>query len=105
MRTTSLPPEMPTEEIAEHETSLLGSILLLPTVLQRVRLIVCGADFHNGDFGELFEARIILNDAGKPVGDPLYLHGELPKMKIRTEVCNALSSLGQSCVFRMPPNS
>jgi replicative DNA helicase len=68
---------------------LIGSILLDPHVLHQIALIVSRRDFLDVDIGDLYEALIVLWEAGKPVGDITWLVRELAKMDVSESVRTA----------------
>jgi len=73
----------------DSEKALIGSIVLDPSMVDAVVLEVCGRDFFNPDFGKLFDALLILYEAGKGIDDPVVLMKELPAMAVPVEVRNA----------------
>jgi replicative DNA helicase len=63
----------------EAEVGLLGSILLDPDAVRRVRDLVGADDFYRENNGTIFRAALKLLDDGEPI-DPTTVGGELARM-------------------------
>ena len=53
----------------EAERGLLGAILVEASRIDAVAQIVTPADFHDAQFGRLFDSLTTLYEAGQPIGD------------------------------------
>jgi replicative DNA helicase len=73
----------------EAELALLGACVIDQTVLASVCRVVSGADFLDGDRGDLFDAFWVLADAGRPLHDAHVLLSELRRLKIADSVRSA----------------
>lgn len=79
---------IPTRE-PEAEKALLGSIVLEPAMVDAVTLEVSGRDFFDPDLGKMFDALLLLHEAGKFIGDFVVLNKELPAMGLPVTVTNS----------------
>lgn len=77
IRPLSPPPEHLPAETAEHEMSVLGSMLIDPRCVDRIRGMVDSSDFADTQLGELFQAFLTIHDSGKPLGNVVVVRSEL----------------------------
>jgi replicative DNA helicase len=70
----------------EAELALLGAAVIDQAVLPSVCQIVSGADFLDGDRGDLFDAFWVIADAGRPLHDAAVLLSELRRLRIAESV-------------------
>jgi replicative DNA helicase len=66
----------------EAELALLGACVIDQTVLVTATEICSGADFHDPELGQLFDAFWCLNEAGIPLHDAAVLVSELRRLRI-----------------------